>query len=69
VSDCVASGFISPKILTERAGLTGKDPADIHSQMYQFDVVTDRLIQGLMRFDAEWRGDTINGHKQESVAP
>jgi len=24
-------------------------------------VVTDRLIHGLMRFDAEWRGDTING--------
>jgi hypothetical protein len=35
--------------------------------MYQFDVVTDRLIHGLMRFDAEWLGDTINKPKQESV--
>jgi hypothetical protein len=42
-------------------------PADIHNQMYQFDVVTDRLIHGLMRFDAEWRGDIINEPKRESI--
>jgi hypothetical protein len=37
--------------------------------MYQFDVVTDRLIHGLMRFDDEWRGDTMSGPKKEPVAP
>ena len=36
--------------------------------MYQFDVVSDRLIHGLMRFDAEWRGDTISEPKQRPVA-
>jgi ABC-type polysaccharide/polyol phosphate transport system ATPase subunit len=61
--------FLSLKAYTENSGPDWKDPADIHNQMYQFDVVTDRLIHGLMRFDAEWRGDTINGHKQEPVAP
>jgi hypothetical protein len=69
VSDCVASGFLSPKALTGKDGPDWKDSTDIHNPMRQFDFVTDRLIQGLMRFDTEWRGDTINGHKQEPVAP
>jgi homopolymeric O-antigen transport system ATP-binding protein len=63
------SYFLSLKAYTEDGGPDWKDPADIHNQMYQFDVVTDRLIHGLMRFDAEWRGDTMNGPKQEPVAP
>jgi len=60
--------FLSLKAYTKNEGPDWKDPAGIHNQMYQFDVVTDRLIHGLMRFDAEWRGDTINEPKQESVA-
>jgi hypothetical protein len=36
--------------------------------MRQFDVVTDRLIHGLMNFDAEWRGDTMSELKQKPVA-
>ncbi len=46
--------FLSLKAYTENDGPDWKDPADIHNQMYQFDVVTDRVIHGLMRFDAEW---------------
>ena len=61
--------FLSLKAYTEDGGPDWKDPADVHNQMYQFDVVTDRLIHGLMRFDAEWRGATMNGPKQEPVAP
>ncbi len=60
--------FLSLKAYTKNDGPDWKDPADIHNQMYQFDVVTDRLIHGLMRFDAEWRGDTINEPNQEPVA-
>jgi hypothetical protein len=46
--------FLSLKAYTEDGRPDWRDPADIHNQMYQFDVVTDRLIHGLMRFDAEW---------------
>jgi hypothetical protein len=42
--------------------------ADIHNQMNQFEVVTDRLIHGLMGFDAEWRGATMIEPKQKPVA-
>jgi ABC-type polysaccharide/polyol phosphate transport system ATPase subunit len=59
--------FLSLKAYTEDGGPDWKDPADIHNQMYQFDVATDRLIHGLMRFDAEWRGDIINEPKRERV--
>jgi len=59
--------FLSLKAYTKNDGPDWKDPADIHNQMYQFDVVTDRLIHGLMRFDAEWRGDIINEPKREPV--
>jgi homopolymeric O-antigen transport system ATP-binding protein len=61
------SYFLSLKAYTEDGGPDWKDPADIHNQMYQFDVVTDRLIHGLMRFDAEWRGDIISEPKRESI--
>ncbi|MCI0525406.1 MAG: ABC transporter ATP-binding protein [Acidobacteria bacterium] len=52
--------FLSLKAYTGNDGPDWKDPADIHNQIYQFDVVTDRLIHGLMNFEAEWRGDTLN---------
>jgi ABC-type polysaccharide/polyol phosphate transport system ATPase subunit len=59
--------FLSLKAYTEDGGPDWKDPADIHNQMNQFDVATDRLIHGLMRFDAEWRGDIINEPKRERI--
>jgi teichoic acid transport system ATP-binding protein len=46
--------FLSLKAYTESDEPHWKDPADIHNQMYQFDVVTDQIIHGLMKFDAEW---------------
>lgn len=46
--------FLSLKAYTENDAPDWNDPADIHNQMYQFDVVTDRTIHGIMHFDAEW---------------
>jgi ABC-type polysaccharide/polyol phosphate transport system ATPase subunit len=56
--------FLSLKAYTEDGAPDWLDPADIHNQMYQFDVVTDRIIHGIVQFDAEWR--TI---EQDSIAP
>src|SRR5262249_10898033 len=50
--------FLSLKAYTKNNGPDWKDPADVHNQMYQFDVLTDHVIHGLMQFDAEWRGVT-----------
>jgi ABC-type polysaccharide/polyol phosphate transport system ATPase subunit len=61
--------FLSLKAYTENSGPDWRDPADIHNQIYQFDVVTDRLIHGLMQFDAEWRGDTISKPEQNPATP
>jgi len=60
--------FLSLKAYTEDGRPDWRDPADIHNQMYQFDVMTDRVIHGLLCFDAEWRGVTMTEPKQESVA-
>jgi hypothetical protein len=49
--------FLSLKVYTESGEPDWKDPADIHNQMYQFDVVTERVIHGLIRFDAVWVGE------------
>jgi ABC-type polysaccharide/polyol phosphate transport system ATPase subunit len=49
--------YLSLKAYTKNDGPDWNDPADIHNQMYQFDVVTDRVIHGLMQFDAEWVPD------------
>jgi len=46
--------FLSLKAYTENGEPHWLDPADIHNQMYQFDVITDEVIHGLMKFDAEW---------------
>jgi ABC-type polysaccharide/polyol phosphate transport system ATPase subunit len=51
--------FLSLKVYTESGEPDWNDPADIHNQMYQFDVVTERVIHGLIRFDAEWVGDEV----------
>ena len=51
--------FLSLKAYTEDGRPGWRDPADIHNQMRQFDVMTDRLIHGLMQLDAEWLGDAV----------
>jgi hypothetical protein len=46
--------FLSVKAYTETGEPDWSDPADIHYQMYQFNVLTEGVIHGLMRFEAEW---------------
>lgn len=48
--------FLSLKVFTADGSPEWNDPADIHNQMYQFDVVSEQPIHGLMKFDAEWYG-------------
>jgi ABC-type polysaccharide/polyol phosphate transport system ATPase subunit len=47
--------YLSLKVWTEAGAPNWEDPADVHHQMYQFNVVAERLIHGLMHFEAEWR--------------
>jgi lipopolysaccharide transport system ATP-binding protein len=47
--------YLSLKAYTESGAPYWSDPADIHNQMYQLNVVTDRVIHGLMQFEAEWQ--------------
>lgn len=47
--------YLSLKVYTENGAPNWNDPADIHHQMYQFNVVASRLVHGLMSFEAEWR--------------
>jgi ABC-type polysaccharide/polyol phosphate transport system ATPase subunit len=51
--------FLSVKAYTENGQPDWSDPADIHYQMYQFNVLTEGVIHGLMKFDAEWRGGKV----------
>jgi ABC-type polysaccharide/polyol phosphate transport system ATPase subunit len=53
--------FLSVKAYTENGEPEWSDPADIHYQMYQFNVLTEGVIHGLMRFEAEWSADTVRG--------
>ncbi|MBI1759823.1 MAG: ABC transporter ATP-binding protein [Acidobacteria bacterium] len=46
--------FLSLKVYTENGAPDWRDPADIHNQMYQFDVITDRVIHGLVQLEAKW---------------
>ena len=46
--------FLSLKTYTKYDAPNWSDPADIHNQMYQFDVVTGKTIHGLLSFDAAW---------------
>ena len=48
--------FLSLKAFTKDGSPEWSDPADIHNQMYQFDVVSEQATHGLMKFDAEWYG-------------
>ena len=47
--------YLSLKAYTENGEPSWDDPADIHNQMYQLNVITDRVIHGLMQFEAEWQ--------------
>lgn len=47
--------YLSLKAYTESGEPSWGDPADIHNQMYQLNVITDRVIHGLMQFEAEWQ--------------
>jgi ABC-type polysaccharide/polyol phosphate transport system ATPase subunit len=47
--------YLTLKAYTENGAPDWTDPADVHHQMYQFNVVADRIIHGLMQFAAEWR--------------
>jgi len=51
--------FLSLKAFTEDGSPEWNDPADIHNQMYQFDVVSEQPIHGLMKFEAEWYGTHV----------
>jgi ABC-type polysaccharide/polyol phosphate transport system ATPase subunit len=52
--------FLSLKTYTENGEPAWSDPADLHNQMYQFDVVTDRVIHGVMTFDAKWESTVFS---------
>jgi endo-1,4-beta-D-glucanase Y len=47
--------YLSLKAFTESGAPDWGDPADVHNQLYQVNVITEGVIHGLMRFDAEWR--------------
>ena len=49
--------YLSLKAFTADGTPEWNDPADIHNQLYQFNVIADRVIHGLMRMDAEWKRD------------
>lgn len=54
------SYFLSLKAYTESDEPHWRDPADIHNQIYQFEVKTPQLIHGLMKFEAEWEAAECN---------
>ncbi len=47
--------YLSLKAFTQSGEPDWSDPADIHNQLYQLNVVTEGVIHGLIHFDAEWR--------------
>jgi teichoic acid transport system ATP-binding protein len=59
--------YLTLKAFTESDAPDWNDPADIHNQMYQFDVVTDRVIHGIVEFEAEWRIATPSPEPASSV--
>jgi lipopolysaccharide transport system ATP-binding protein len=46
--------YLTLKVYTENGAPDWREPADVHFQMYQFYVITERHIHGLIRFEAEW---------------
>ncbi|MEP7271652.1 MAG: hypothetical protein ABI882_09100, partial [Acidobacteriota bacterium] len=59
--------YLTLKAYTEHGAPDWNDPADIHNQMYQFDVVTDRIIHGIVEFDAKWNAGTATQPAASSV--
>jgi ABC-type polysaccharide/polyol phosphate transport system ATPase subunit len=51
--------FLSLKAYTQDGSPAWDDPADIHNQMYQFDVVSEQPAHGLLKFDATWQNKTL----------
>ncbi len=47
--------YLSLKAFTQNGAPDWSDPADVHNQLYQVNVVTEGVIHGLMKFEAEWR--------------
>ena len=58
--------FLSLKAFTKDGSPEWNDPADIHNQMYQFDVVSQQATHGLMKFEAEWRDEFVRSKIPES---
>jgi len=52
--------FLSLKAYTRDGSPSWDDPADIHNQMYQFDVVSEQPVHGLLKFDATWLNKSSN---------
>ena len=47
--------YLSLKVFIESGEPDWGDPADVHNQLYQLNVVTEGVIHGLMKFEAKWR--------------
>lgn len=47
--------YLSIKVYTESGAPDWRDPADLHHQMYQFNVLTEQHINGLIRLESDWR--------------
>ena len=60
--------FLSLKVYTENGAPDWKNPADIHNQMYQFDVVTDRVIHGLVQLEAEWEQPQLETNEATALS-
>jgi len=58
--------FLSLKAYTRYDAPNWSDPADIHNQMYQFDVITGKSIHGLLSFDATWN-PPVTAHEPDSI--
>lgn len=46
--------YLTLKVWPESRAPHWDDPADVHHQMYQFNVIAERVIHGLLHFEAEW---------------
>ncbi len=61
--------YFSLKAYTESGAPNWDDPADVHHQMYQFNVLADRLIHGMRRFEAAWSQPEPMSHSRSDDAP
>jgi lipopolysaccharide transport system ATP-binding protein len=47
--------YLSLKVYTENGAPDWRHPADVHNQLYQFDVLlADRIIHGVLQLEADW---------------